>query len=222
VRSAADIVRDAHAIAAAAARGDRALAVELAAALPAPTDAVDDARLLARTLAQRLRDAGAAVPPGVAELADPPADYTLGMSELANELADPDLFASRVPGWLPTAGVVFVVAAMALALWVGRHSLGFIDPPPDCRPPAGATHIAAARFDDACRVLSWQTEGDNATWIIERDDRGTPRLATRSAANVIFAFDLDAAGNATPHDALTPAALAKLRAELYAMLPPKP
>ncbi len=211
------LVAAAQAIAAACARGDGERAAQLAATLPAPADALVDAGALARALADALRADGQRVPPGVDELARP-GRHTLAMSELARELADPDLFATRVPGWLPAFGVVFVISAMALAVWVGRHSLGFIDPPPDCEVPATATSVAAVRFDVACHVLSWQTDA-GATWIVARGSGGEPRLATRSAKGSIRVLELDDVGDwISARGTIAEGELTVLRGELNVMI----
>jgi hypothetical protein len=208
-------------IAAASARGDRELARRLAAELSVPADAIDEPAALARAIAAALRAAGERLPPVVDELSRPDAPR-IAMSTFAEELADPDLTAPRIPGWLPTAGVAFIIAGMLLALWVGRHSLGFIDPPPACDVPAGATGVAAVRFDDACHVLSWQTE-DHATWIIQRDADGTPTLATKSAPQGIRELVLDDTGRIINARGGMPAGeLAALAKELAVMLPPRP
>jgi hypothetical protein len=122
--------------------------------------------------------------------------------------------------WLPVSLAVLTFASMGAAIYVGRHSLGFIDPAPDCAPPAGATDIGAVRYDDACHVLSWQTVA-GATWILERDSDGTPTLATRSAPKSIRVLELAADGTVSgTRGAVPPAELAALTAELVPMLAP--
>jgi hypothetical protein len=210
------LIETAAAIAEANVRGDLAHARRLAAELPAPPAAAEDAHALVAALVAALHDRSDPVPPAIEVLAR----NTLTMAELARELAAPDLSAPRVPTWLPWAGAVFVLSAMALAVYVGRHSLGFIDPEPDCKPPPAAV-VSAIRFDDTCRVLSWQPD-TNTTWIIQRDADGTPVLATRSTPQAVRVLDLDEDGDVIARGTVPPAELAALKAELAVMLPSPP
>lgn len=209
-------IEAAAAVAAASARGDLARARELAAELGAPPSAASDGAALVRALVSLLHEQGERVPDAVAELARRAGADVPAMADLARELAHSDRHAGvRVPMWLPVSLGILTFAAMGAALYVGRHSLGFIDPPPKCETPAGA-QVSSIRFDDTCHVLSWQTESF-ATWIVQRDADGTPVRATRSSSQSIRELVLAPDGSIIA-TGIPPAELATLTAELAPML----